>query len=170
MIKLTKYQVVLTVLFVIIYTATIQISAKSILENKVEHMPIDIHINSALALFWLNILTVLCGLILIIFQSLIYKIIVGVLGTKQKFSIGLNVFLFITSILPGAVITAVLTLLNNGISVSQNFLIIIFTILLSAGLYSVILWCFSIIDKSKIKLVFLIITILNALVSLFKLL
>ncbi|OHO72666.1 hypothetical protein HMPREF2580_04055 [Staphylococcus sp. HMSC036D05] len=166
--KLTKYQIILMILFFIIYTITVQISSRSILEKQIQDMPNNMNMKADVTLFWLNIVTIVFALILIIFQSLIYKIIVGVLGSKEKFSIGLNLFLFLGAVLPSSIIIALLTLFNHGMSVSQNIWVNTLSILLSTFIYSVLLWYFSVIEKRKILIVFLVIAILNIIISIFK--
>ncbi|PTJ01958.1 hypothetical protein BU046_12745, partial [Staphylococcus simulans] len=159
--KLTKYQVVLMVLFFIVYTATLQISSRSILEKQVQNMPSGMNISQEAALFWVNIATIFFGIILVIFQSLIYKVIISILGIRKNFSIGMNLFLFLSAILPGSIIIALFTFLNKGISISQNLWVNIFSVFFSTFMYSILLWYFSIIKRRKIIVVFSVIFLLN---------
>ncbi|MGV3042342.1 hypothetical protein [Staphylococcus rostri] len=81
--KLTKYQVVLTILLFVCYSITVQIASKSILQDEVTTMPKELTMNPDVALFWLNIAIIISSIILVVIQALIYKMIVGWLGVKR---------------------------------------------------------------------------------------
>ncbi|MBF7025566.1 hypothetical protein [Staphylococcus kloosii] len=166
--KLSNYQIVITILFFIIYTITIQISARPILIDQIKNIPQDIKIDSDWALFWANIVTVTLSVILVIFQSLIYKIIIGFIGTKNNYSIGLNLFLFLSSLLPSFIFIALLTYFNESIRVFENVWINIISIIFSSFIYSFLLWSCSIIEKRKAVIVFFVIGLLNVLIAILK--
>lgn len=92
--KLKNDQIVFTILFFIIFTITIQISTRSILINEVKNLPQDIPISSDMAVFWTNLILVILSVITVIILSLIFKMIVGFIGIKQSYSIGMNLFIY----------------------------------------------------------------------------
>ncbi|PTJ73820.1 hypothetical protein, partial [Staphylococcus kloosii] len=96
--KLKNDQIVYSLLFFIIFTITIQISTRSILLNEVENLSSDIPISTDLAVLWMNLILVIFSVIAVIILSLILKFIVGFIGTKQNFSIGMNLYIYISSI------------------------------------------------------------------------
>lgn len=167
-IKLTKYQVFVVLLLVLIYTATIQISSRSILEQQVKNMPQDMNFDTNTALFWLNIGTIVFALILAVFQSVIYKFIVGMIGTERSFSIGFNLYIFFLSILPSSIVIAFVTHLNGGISIYENIFVSLLSIIVSSLLYGLLLFYYSIIKQRKIVLVVMVIVLLNTIINIFK--
>ncbi|WP_259200525.1 hypothetical protein [Staphylococcus americanisciuri] len=131
-------------------------------------MPGDIHLDADVALFWMNIVMIVFGVFLVFFQSIIYKFIVGFIGVQRSFSIGFNLFLFTLSILPSSIVIALVTYLNNGISVSQNIWINMFSMLISAVLYGMLLVFYSIIEKRKALIIVLIVILLNTIINMLK--
>ncbi|MDO5376418.1 MAG: hypothetical protein Q4F01_09600 [Staphylococcus rostri] len=159
--KLTKYQVVLTILLFVCYSITVQIASKSILQDEVTTMPKELTMNPDVALFWLNIAIIISSIILVVIQALIYKMIVGWLGVKREMSFGFSLLLWVSAVLTSGVITVLGTLLNDGMSVSQNAWFGLFTVVLSATVYGLLLWYFDVLEKQKAILVIIIISVLG---------
>jgi hypothetical protein len=166
--KLKNDQIVFTILFFIIFTITIQISTRSILINEAKNLPPDIAISSDMAVFWTNLILVILSVITVIILSLIFKMIVGFIGIKQSYSIGMNLFIYISSILPSFIIISLITYFNNGISVIENEWLSILSVILNSALYSILLQKFSIIEKRKAVIVFFVIGLLNVLITILK--
>jgi hypothetical protein len=166
--KLKNDQIVFTILFFIIFTITIQISTRSILINEAKNLPPDIAISSDMAVFWTNLILVILSVITVIILSLIFKMIVGFIGIKQSYSIGMNLFIYISSILPSFIIISLITYFNNGISVIENEWLSILSVILNSALYSILLQKFSIIEKRKAVIVFFVIGLLNVLIAILK--
>jgi hypothetical protein len=166
--KLSNYQIVITILFFVIYTITIQISARPLLKDQIKNIPQDIKVDSDWALFWANIVTVSLSVLLVIFQSLIYKVIIGFIGTKNSYSIGLNMFLFLSSLLPSFIFIALFTYFNDSIRVFENVWINVTSIIFSSFIYSFLLWSCAIVEKRKSITVFFVISLLNILIAILK--
>lgn len=167
-VKLTKYKVLVLILLILIYTVTIQISSRSILEQQVENMPQDMNLDANTTLFWLNLATIVFALFLAVFQSVIYKFIVGMIAGEKSFSIGFNLYIFFLSILPSSIVIAFATYLNDGVSISENIFVSISSMLLSSLLYGLLLFYYSIIEKRKIILVVMVIVLLNTIINILK--
>ena len=166
--KLKNDQIVYSLLFFIIFTITIQISTRSILLNEVENLSSDIPISTDLAVVWINLILVILSVIAVIILSLILKFIVGFIGTKQNFSIGMNLYIYISSILPSFIIISLVTYFNNGISVIDNEWLSILSIILNSALYSILLRKFSIIEKREAIITFVVMLLLNILIAILK--
>jgi hypothetical protein len=166
--KLKNDQIVFTILFFIIFTITVQISTRSILINEAKNLPPDIPISSDMAVFWTNLILVILSVITVIILSLIFKMIVGFIGIKQSYSIGMNLFIYISSILPSFIIISLITYFNNGISVIENEWLSILSVILNSALYSILLQKFSIIEKRKAVIVLFVIGLLNVLIAILK--
>jgi hypothetical protein len=166
--KLKNDQIVYSLLFFIIFTITIQISTRSILLNEVENLSSDIPISTDLAVLWINLILVIFSVIAVIILSLILKFIVGFIGTKQNFSIGMNLYIYISSILPSFITISLVTYFNNGISVIDNEWLSILSIILNSALYSILLRKFSIIEKREAIITFVVMLLLNILIAILK--
>ncbi|AVQ34747.1 hypothetical protein [Staphylococcus kloosii] len=166
--KLKNDQIVYSLLFFIIFTITIQISTRSILLNEVENLSSDIPISTDLAVLWMNLILVIFSVIAVIILSLILKFIVGFIGTKQNFSIGMNLYIYISSILPSFITISLVTYFNNGISVIDNEWLSILSIILNSALYSILLRKFSIIEKREAIITFVVMLLLNILIAILK--
>ncbi|MBF7023106.1 YIP1 family protein [Staphylococcus kloosii] len=166
--KLKNDQIVYSLLFFIIFTITIQISTRSILLNEVENLSSDIPISTDLAVVWINLILVILSVIAVIILSLILKFIVSFIGTKQNFSIGMNLYIYISSILPSFIIISLVTYFNNGISVIDNEWLSILSIILNSALYSILLRKFSIIEKREAIITFVVMLLLNILIAILK--
>lgn len=166
--KLKNDQIVFTILFIIIFTITIQISTRSILINEAKNLPQDIPISSDMAVFWTNLILVILSVITVIILSLIFKMIVGFIGIKQSYSIGMNLYIYISSILPSFIIISLVTYFNNGISVIDNEWLSILSIILNSALYSILLRKFSIIERREAIITFVVMLLLNILIAILK--
>lgn len=121
-----------------------------------------------MAVFWTNLILVILSVITVIILSLIFKMIVGFIGIKQSYSIGMNLYIYISSILPSFIIISLVTYFNNGISVIDNEWLSILSIILNSALYSILLRKFSIIERREAIITFVVMLLLNILIAILK--
>ncbi|PNZ01601.1 hypothetical protein CD136_13130, partial [Staphylococcus kloosii] len=81
---------------------------------------------------------------------------------------GMNLYIYISSILPSFITISLVTYFNNGISVIDNEWLSILSIILNSALYSILLRKFSIIEKREAIITFVVMLLLNILIAILK--
>lgn len=165
--KLTKYQWLVTLFLMLVYSLTVQIVARPLLTKQVLHNGSAISTSSTTLLFWLNLIVIFVSLLMLLFQAIIYRIIATVLGTNREYSIGYSIFLLTIAVLPLSIVEAVATLIFHQDNLfSSKIVTNSISSVLSVLIYSLGLKYMNIITKKQLIVLSSILIILNIIMSL----
>jgi hypothetical protein len=162
--RLTRQQLIY---FIIMYISDLVISyfiSKKIIADEFNKL-LGEDIANELIINILAIIAIIIAACFIVVQAVIYKFLVKVIGEKRKFTLGINLYLIMLSVLPGTIMMLVLVLTFNGITEQSNTWITYITSIISAIIYCILLLRFGLIAKQQMSILLSVLLFVNIVFS-----
>ena len=147
-IRLTRQQLIY---FIIMYISDLVITyfiTKKMITDEINKL-LGEDITTELIIDIIAIIVIIIAAVFIIVQAVIYKFIVKVIGEKRKFTLGVNLYLIMLSVLPGTIMMFVMVMIFNNITEQSNIWITYITSITSALIYCILLLYFDLIAKKQ---------------------
>lgn len=163
-IRLTRQQLIY---FIIMYISDLVITyfiTKKMITDEINKL-LGEDITTELIIDIIAIIVIIIAAVFIIVQAVIYKFIVKVIGEKRKFTLGVNLYLIMLSVLPGTIMMFVMVMIFNNITDQSNIWITYITSITSALIYCILLLRFDLITKKQMYILLSVLLFVNMVFS-----
>ncbi|KYH13923.1 hypothetical protein [Staphylococcus kloosii] len=163
-IRLTRQQLIY---FIIMYISDLVITyfiTKKMIANEINKL-LGEDVATELIIDIIAIIVIIIAAVFIIVQAVIYKFIVKVIGEKRKFTLGVNLYLIMLSVLPGTIMMFAIVMIYNDITEQSNMWITYITSITSALIYCILLLRFDLIDKKQMYILLSVLLFVNIVFS-----
>jgi hypothetical protein len=163
-IRLTRQQLIY---FIIMYISDLVITyfiTKKMIANEINKL-LGEDVATELIIDIIAIIVIIIAAVFIIVQAVIYKFIVKVIGEKRKFTLGVNLYLIMLSVLPGTIMMFAIVMIYNDITEQSNMWITYITSITSALIYCILLLRFDLITKKQMYILLSVLLFVNMVFS-----
>lgn len=158
MLKLSKYQVFITLILLFLFITFIQIIARPIITS------IDLEANDQqnLVFFWINIFFIIFSVFVLLLQSFLYKFVCKLITGRNQYLFGYSLFILLFSVIPMKIVNVLFIFLSEDTfsHLSTTLTFSISEVIINSLIYSILLYLKNVFStKHTINFLFIILVI-----------